>query len=114
MRFETRPQIAVLTTGGDGPADWLRAGQALQRVLLTAALYGISASFLNQPLDLRDIREHTDPWHRRGHPQMIIRFGYGPAVPRAPRRPAQELLRTTRGPDGPALSIPGPSLAKTV
>ncbi|WP_083958673.1 hypothetical protein [Herbidospora mongoliensis] len=27
----------------------------------------------------------------RGHPQMIIRFGYGPPVPRAPRRPATEL-----------------------
>jgi nitroreductase len=92
-RYETRPQLAVLTTRGDGPLDWLRAGQALQRMLLTATLYDVSASFLNQPLDLRDMREHTDPRHRRGHPQMIIRFGYGPPVPHAPRRPARELLQ---------------------
>ncbi|MEV7805637.1 hypothetical protein AB0O28_22085 [Microbispora sp. NPDC088329] len=95
VHFESRPQLAVLTTAGDGPVDWLRAGQALQRVLLTATLHGISASFLNQPLDLRDMRRHSDPRHRRGHLQMIIRLGYGPAVPRAPRRPAAELEAET-------------------
>ncbi|MBG0830102.1 nitroreductase family protein [Planomonospora sp. ID67723] len=93
VRFEAHPQLAVLTTPGDGPADWLRAGQALQRVLLVATLHGVSASFLNQPLDLRDMRRHTDPRHPGGHPQVIIRLGYGPAVPRAPRRPVPELLR---------------------
>ncbi|MEU6409115.1 hypothetical protein [Microbispora sp. NPDC046933] len=94
VHFEPRPQLAVLTTAGDGPADWLRAGQALQRVLLTATVHGISASFLNQPLDLRDMRRRSDPRHRCGHIQMIIRLGYGPAVPRAPRRPAVELKET--------------------
>ncbi|WP_424532037.1 Acg family FMN-binding oxidoreductase [Sphaerisporangium viridialbum] len=93
--FEHQPQIAVLTTPGDRPADWLRAGQALQRVLLLASAHGVSASFLNQPLDLRDMRRRADPHHRRGHPQMIIRLGYGPAVPRAPRRLPAE-LRTGR------------------
>ncbi|GIH81500.1 nitroreductase family protein [Planobispora longispora] len=92
-RFEDRPRLAVLTTPGDGPADWLRAGQALQRLLLAATVHGLSASFLNQPLDLRDMRRHTDPRHPGGHPQMIIRLGYGPAVPRAPRRPVPELLQ---------------------
>ncbi|GAA3210438.1 Acg family FMN-binding oxidoreductase [Nonomuraea helvata] len=90
-RFEERPQLAVLTTPGDRPLDWLRAGQALQRLLLLATRHGLSASFLNQPLDLRDMRHRRDPYHRRGHPQMIIRFGYGPYVARSPRRPATEL-----------------------
>ncbi|GAA1646429.1 nitroreductase [Nonomuraea maheshkhaliensis] len=93
-RFEERPQLAVLTTMGDRPDDWLRAGQALQRVLLVAAGHGVSASFLNQPLDLRDMRGRRDPRHRRGHPQMIIRFGYGLPVARSPRRPAAELETT--------------------
>ncbi|GIH72596.1 Acg family FMN-binding oxidoreductase [Sphaerimonospora thailandensis] len=93
-RFEPQPQLAVLTTPGDRRVDWLRAGQALQRMLLVATMHGVSASFLNQPLDLRDMRHRTDPYHRRGHAQMIIRFGYGPAVPRAPRRPPAELMPT--------------------
>lgn len=85
------PLLAVLTTPGDRPLDWLRAGQALQRVLLVATAQGLSASFLNQPLDLRDMRHRRNPHHRRGHPQMIIRLGYGPYVARPPRRPASEL-----------------------
>ncbi|MCA2229263.1 Acg family FMN-binding oxidoreductase [Nonomuraea aurantiaca] len=90
-RFEEHPLLAVLTTPGDRPLDWLLAGQALQRVLLVATAQGLSASFLNQPLDLRDMRRRRDPHHRRGHPQMIIRLGYGPYVARPPRRPAGEL-----------------------
>ncbi|WP_182885262.1 Acg family FMN-binding oxidoreductase [Microbispora sp. H10885] len=90
VHFEASPRLAVLTTAGDRPVDWLRAGQALQRLLLTATLHGVSASFLNQPLDLRDMRHRSDPRHRRGHIQMIMRLGYGPTVPRAPRRSIAE------------------------
>ncbi|MEW2360269.1 hypothetical protein [Spirillospora sp. NPDC029432] len=42
---------AVLTTCGDSPADWLRAGQALQRVLLGSAAsfrYGAGAEELRE------------------------------------------------------------------
>jgi hypothetical protein len=46
----------VLSTDGDRPLDWLRAGQALQHALLTATRYGVSASFLTQPLELHDAR----------------------------------------------------------
>ncbi|WP_433324228.1 hypothetical protein [Spirillospora sp. CA-294931] len=35
---------AVLTVRGDSPADWLRAGQALQRVLLSAAVRSVGVS----------------------------------------------------------------------
>ncbi|MCA2229914.1 hypothetical protein [Nonomuraea aurantiaca] len=58
---------------------------------VVATARGLSASFLNQPLDLRDMRHRRDPRHRRGHPQMIIRLGYGPYGARPPRRPAGEL-----------------------
>nr|BFE36323.1 hypothetical protein GCM10010200_085740 [Actinomadura rugatobispora] len=39
------PQRVVLTTRGSAPADWLRAGQALQRVLLSAATRSVVARF---------------------------------------------------------------------
>ena len=70
-RFERRPQLMVLSTGGDRPLDWLRAGQALQHALLTATRYGVSASFLTQPLELHDARsgQHgsgQNPHHPQG------------------------------------------------
>ncbi|GAA3239268.1 hypothetical protein [Actinocorallia longicatena] len=42
------PQTAVITTPGDGPAAWLRAGQALQSLLLHGAVRAVSVSFLHE------------------------------------------------------------------
>jgi len=53
-RFERLPQLMLLTTRHNQPLDWLRAGQALQHALLVATRYGVSASFLTQPFELRD------------------------------------------------------------
>lgn len=90
--FESDPQLAALFTQGDGPRDWLRAGQALQRVLLTATAYGVAASLFSQPLDLRPPQHRGDKTGPFGHVQMLVRLGYGPPVPRVPRRPVYEVL----------------------
>ncbi|MEV4187823.1 hypothetical protein AB0J28_40975 [Streptosporangium canum] len=90
--FEADPQLAALFTRGDGLRDWLRAGQALQRVLLTATAHGVAASMFSQPLDLRPPQHRGDQAGPFGHLQMLIRFGYGPPVPRVPRRPVFEVL----------------------
>lgn len=90
--FEEHPQLAVLSTRFGGQAHWLLAGQALQRVLLTATARGVAASPLTQPLETADAWLVRDPRSGREEPQMILRFGYGPAVPPAPRRPVPEVL----------------------
>ncbi|MER5746250.1 nitroreductase [Streptomyces sp. NPDC002225] len=91
--FERNPQLALLSTSDDHPADWLRAGQALERVLLVATLDEVSTSFANQPLEWPDLRwVLRDPVHGSGNPQMIIRLGYGPTGPRTPRRALERVL----------------------
>jgi hypothetical protein len=90
--FEQTPQLAVLSVHSGGKADWLRAGQALQRVLLTATCRGISASPLTQPLETADAWLVRDPHTGSELPQMILRIGYGLPVPGAPRRPVSEVL----------------------
>jgi Nitroreductase family len=91
--YEKFPQLAVLTTGSDEPADWIRAGQALQRVLLTATARGLLASFLYQSIELRDMRGESAPaWPWQENPQIVIRFGYGKQSPGAPRRPLDDVL----------------------
>ncbi|MFB6814806.1 Acg family FMN-binding oxidoreductase [Streptomyces sp. NPDC056347] len=93
VRFERNPQLALLSTSDDRPADWLRAGQALERVLLAATLDEVSTSFANQPLEWPDLRwVLRDPVHGAGNPQMIIRMGYGPTGPRTPRRALERVL----------------------
>ncbi|MGO8982330.1 MAG: Acg family FMN-binding oxidoreductase [Streptosporangiaceae bacterium] len=92
--YERYPQLAVLSTERDEPADWLRAGEALQRLLLTATVNGVSASFLFEPIELMDMLDMDPrPWPWPEHPQMIIRFGYGPPVPATPRRKLEDVLR---------------------
>jgi nitroreductase len=91
--FESLPQLAVLSTARDEPGDWLRAGQALQRVLLTATRDGVATSLLYQPIELQDMQQpDAEWWPWREHPQIIVRFGYGPRGPDSPRRPRTDVL----------------------
>jgi hypothetical protein len=94
-RPEAHPGIAVLHTRTDRRADWLRAGQALHRLLLEASTAGFQASFLNQPLEVRRLREQIRAdLGLSGHPQLVLRLGRprGPLPPPTPRRPASDVL----------------------
>jgi hypothetical protein len=93
-----RPMVVLIGTDGDTPADRLRAGQAMERVLLTATTHGVATSPLGQAVDLESTREllrHSIGGF--GHIQMIIRVGYPPRdalpLPATPRRPVEDVLR---------------------
>ncbi|MCC5033861.1 nitroreductase family protein [Streptomyces sp. WAC 00631] len=91
--FETSPQLALLGTAEDRPADWLRAGQAMERVLLLATREGLVSSLTSQALEWPDLRWLVrDPQTSMGVVQMVIRLGYGPTGPQTPRRPVEEVL----------------------
>lgn len=84
---EGSPLLAVLGTETDDDAAWIAAGRALSRVLLAATAGGISASFLNQPIEVAALRPRlAEIAGKDGHPQLLLRFGHGPHV--APRRRA--------------------------
>ncbi|GGN84921.1 nitroreductase [Streptomyces albiflavescens] len=94
--FEYVPQLALLSTRGDEPADWLRAGQALERVLLGATLADLATSLTSHALESRDLRSLTqDPVSGTGQVQMVLRLGYGPQGPATPRRPVRDVLTVT-------------------
>ena len=87
------PVLAVLGTESDSPTGWLKARQALDWVLLTATANGISASFLNQSIEVAELRPRlADLLGIQGFPQVLLRMGYGPEVRPTPRRPMGEVL----------------------
>jgi nitroreductase len=91
--FERNPHLALLSTPGDTPADWLRAGQALERVLLEATSAGLATSLTSHALECPDLRLLArDPVSGRGHVQMVLRLGYGLPGPATPRRPVGDVL----------------------
>lgn len=95
--FEEHPQLAVLSAGSGGPMVWLAAGQALQRVWLTATCRGVSVCPLTQSLETAEAWLVRDPRSAAGQPQMILRIGYGlPLPPGAPRRPVAEVTDQPR------------------
>lgn len=91
------PLLAVVGTRGDGPADWLAAGEALQRVLLTACRAGLQASYLNQPVQMASLRTRLQRLaDTPGTPQLLLRLGYADGeLPPAPRRLLEDVIETT-------------------
>jgi len=91
---DASPVLAVLGTPGDTRADWIAAGQALQRLLLTATLHGLQASYLNQPIQMASLRTQLrQVTGRTGFAQLLLRLGYAEGeVPATPRRPLQEVI----------------------
>jgi hypothetical protein len=92
---EGSPVLAVLTTTGDLPVNWIAAGQALARVLLLARASRVWASFLNQPIEVESLRTQVrEALDADGYPQLILRMGYAADVRPTPRRAIEDVMQT--------------------
>ncbi len=89
----TAPALTVLTTSGDTPADWLTAGRAVAVLLLRAAARGVAASFLNQPIEVPELRRQLgDLIGGSDSPQLLLRIGYAAPDRATPRRTVADVL----------------------
>ncbi|WP_250479079.1 MULTISPECIES: nitroreductase family protein [unclassified Caballeronia] len=90
---EHSPMLLCIGTGEDNPSAWLAAGQALERMLLTAVRRGLCASYLNQPIEIEALR---DALRRETGmatlPQLLLRIGRGPKCLHTPRRAMSEMM----------------------
>ena len=89
---ETYPTVLVLSTAGDRRADWVRAGQAMERVWLTAIARGLAIAPMSQPLEIPRLRLEvtgSDPARRA---QVLLLVGYAPPTTATPRRDLSETL----------------------
>ncbi len=87
------PLVVVLGSFDDKQADRIRAGQAMQRVLLTATAAGFDASFISQPVEVPAVRAELRTLLGGGlWPQVVLRFGRRTPAPWTPRRSLDEVL----------------------
>jgi nitroreductase len=85
--------LVILGTESDDPSAWLRAGQALQSLLLHARSEEVWASFLNQPVEVPQLREQVASLvGHEGAPQLVLRLVYGSTVAPTPRRSVRDVL----------------------
>jgi nitroreductase len=92
-KFEPHPLLVVLCTHHSSRETDLQAGQALQRLWLTATAQGLVASVLSQVVEVAETREEL----RRllgGNvtPQALMRIGHGAPSAASPRREASDML----------------------
>src|SRR5205814_2519629 len=85
--------VGLLTTAADRPADWVNAGQALQRILLTASTCGAAVALHSQPLELPWLREFIRTQLSDGAcPHLVLRIGLVTQVAVSVRRDPGDVL----------------------
>ena len=100
LRFRSAGVVALLTTVHDRPADWINAGQALQRILLTASTCGAAAALHTQPLEFGWLRELIRTRVSDGaYPQLILRFGMVSQAAVSVRRSPDDVLPAAESED---------------
>lgn len=85
--------LVVLGTDSDGPEDWLRAGEALERMLLVLSREGFAARPYSQvaevPVTRTGLRAECET---AGYPHVVVRIGRAPVTAGARRRRLVDVL----------------------
>jgi hypothetical protein len=85
--------LVLLCTAGESPADWLRAGEALERVLLEITRAGYVATPLTQITEVPSARAQLrSELSLLGHPHVLLRVGRAAPTPGSRRRRLVEVL----------------------
>ena len=104
---------ALLTTAADSPADWVHAGQALQRIALTASAHGAALALHSQPLELPWLRAFLRTQFSDGaFPQLVLRAGLVTQVSLSVRRDLGDVLFPASPSAAANATLPVPGLGE--
>ena len=86
--------IAVFVGNAADKAHWVEVGRCYERFALQATALGIRNAMLNQPVEVPSVRPlFASAMGLAGQrPDLVVRFGRGPALPQSLRRPVQAVL----------------------
>lgn len=85
--------IAIFVGERADPDHWMRVGRSCQRFALAATSLGLKLAFINQPVEVARLRgDLAAVIGERRRPDIVMRFGYGPALPYSPRRPVASVI----------------------
>ncbi len=86
--------IAVFVSQSADKAHWVEVGRCYERFALQATALGIRNALINQPVEVKAVRPQfaTAFGLIDQRPDLVVRFGRGPAMPSSLRRPVQAVL----------------------
>lgn len=93
-KLRSSPGAVVVASDADDKAAWVRTGQVYERLALQMTALNIKSAFLNQPIEVAELRSQFQRalGLAAAQPQLLLRFGYAPALPRSLRRPVEQVL----------------------
>lgn len=86
--------IAIFVSEKSNKQHWLEAGRCYERFALQATALDIRNAFLNQPVEVSTLRPQFATYLGIGtqRPDLVVRFGRGPEMPRSLRRPIDTVM----------------------
>lgn len=90
--------VAVFISERDDQAHWIEDGRCYQRFALQATALELRTAFINQPVEVAALRAQFANYLgiAVGRPDLIVRVGRGPPMPRTLRRPVAKVLVPSR------------------
>lgn len=86
--------IAVFVSDVNDKAHWIEVGCCYERFALQATALGIRNAFVNQPVEEASLRPNFARalGLKSGRPDLVVRFGRGPGMPRSLRRSLEAVI----------------------
>jgi hypothetical protein len=86
--------VAVFVSSRDDKPAWVELGRAYERFALQATALDIRTAFINQPIEVRELRSQFESWLKLEgeHALLMVRFGHGPTAPFSLRRPIDDVI----------------------
>ena len=93
-KLRSSSAAVVIASETEVKSAWVRTGQVYERLALKLTALGIKSAFLNQPIEVPQLRSQFQNAIRLGTsvPQLLMRIGYAEALPRSLRRPVEQVL----------------------
>lgn len=94
-QIESSAGIVVLSADASDTAGWIAVGRACQRFGLQATALGLKYAFINQPVEVAAVRAQFATFLGIGQrrPDIVMRFGAGPELPKSLRRAPEQVMR---------------------
>ena len=86
--------VAVFVSETNDKAHWVEAGRCYERFALQTTALGIRNATVNQPVEVSRLRPQfaTALGLGKGRPDLVVRFGRGPEMPKSLRRDLRDVL----------------------
>ncbi len=90
--------VAIFVSDKNDRVHWLEVGRCYERFALQATALGVRSAFLNQAVEVSQVREqfarhlNIDEGIDAGRIDLVVRFGRGRLMPKSLRRPVEAVL----------------------